>query len=85
MKQQSAQRQEPQEEPVEFTNLLSEAFDEAAASMERYFDRPIHARAREQAIVTLLQSALAAALIHSLFGIDFLGQWRWSQVGVSRL
>ena len=82
MKQQIAQRQEPEQEPVEFSNLVSEAFDDAAASMERYFDRPTHARARDQAIVTLLQSALAAALIHSLSGIDFLWQWRWSQVGV---
>ena len=82
LKKQYAQKQESSEKPVIFSDMWSEVYE---ALVEKNLDKPAYERAWDQATNTLLWSALLAALIHSLSGTDFLGQWRLPQVCVSTI
>ena len=81
MKKQYAQKQESPEKLPNISDLWSEAVE----AVEKDFNKPAHERASDQVFNTLVTSALFAAIIHSLSGIDFVGQWRLPQVCVGRL
>lgn len=81
LKTQYAQRQAS---PDKLPNM-SDLWSEAVVSVEKDLDKPAHERASDQVFNAVLGGALFAAIIHSLSGIDFVGQWRLPQVCFSSL
>ena len=66
----------PQLEPLDMQWLWAAG----AAKAEQDLGRPANTRARVSLIAALVQSALFAALVRSLFGVNVLQQWNAPQV-----
>lgn len=60
-----------QQDPLDLQWLLAAG----AAKVEEDLGQPANRRARRSVLSALLQSALLAALIRPLFGVDVLQQW----------